>query len=55
MDALHDFLRVRSRLGWVQVRVLMVLVVPVDRLLSLELDWASELLDVAREGLSQHL
>ena len=55
LNTLHDLLLVRCRLGCVQVRVLMLTVVALDSFLTLDLDWAAELLDVARERLSEHL
>ena len=49
LDALHNLFRIGGGLGGVKVRVLMVLVVPADGLLPLELNRPPELLDIARE------
>ena len=55
LNTLHDLLLVRCCLRCVQVRVLMLTVVALDSFLTLDLDWAAELLDVTRERLSKHL
>ena len=55
LNTLHDFFFVRCSLRCVQVRVLMFAVIALDSFLTLDFDWAAELLDVARERLSKHL
>ena len=55
LDALQDLLLVVLALAWVQVRVLVLLVVVLESGNSLLLHRAAELLDVATEGLSEHL
>mmetsp|Transcript_36605 Transcript_36605/g.44711 ORF Transcript_36605/g.44711 Transcript_36605/m.44711 type:complete len:375 (-) Transcript_36605:1047-2171(-) len=55
LDTLEDLLLVVSVPGGVEVGVLVLAVVHGDGLLTLDLDWAAELLDVAREGLGEHL
>ena len=55
LDALQDLLLVVLALAWVQVRVLVLLVVVLESGNSLLLHGAAELLDVATEGLSEHL
>ena len=55
LDALQDLLLVVLALARVQVRVLVLLVVVLESGNSLLLHGAAELLDVATEGLSEHL
>ena len=54
LDFLQDLLLVRVDFRCVQVRVLMLSVVVGDRLLAFNHYRASELLDIPREGLSEH-
>ena len=55
LDALQDLLLVVLALARVQVRVLVLLVVVLESGNSLLFHGAAELLDVATEGLSEHL
>ena len=55
LDAVQDLLPVAGGLRWIQLRILMLSVVALDRLLAFVLNRATEVLDITRERLSEHL
>ena len=55
LDAVQDLLPVAGGLRWIQLRVLMLSVVALDCLLAFIFDRATEVLDITRERLSEHL
>lgn len=55
LEALHDVHLIVHILVRVERRVLVLPVVHLNSLLALDLNWPTEFLDVAREGLSEHL